>query len=113
MAQMLDVSFNDLRVEGANSLALVLSIHTSLTEISLRGNGIGSQGVRSLIASLVKHPRIRALDLADNDLNSEALKYVCEGLPQVVVYCQFVAFNLCHVFPHVFSQYEPASLTWI
>eukprot|EP00802_Teleaulax_amphioxeia_P000621 Tamp_00621.p1 GENE.Tamp_00621~~Tamp_00621.p1 ORF type:complete len:1041 (-),score=146.45 Tamp_00621:3492-6614(-) len=80
--QMLDVSFNDLRVEGANSLALVLSIHTSLTEISLRGNGIGSQGVRSLIASLVKHPRIRALDLADNDLNSEALKYVCEGLPQ-------------------------------
>ena len=82
--QILDVSFNDLREEGSNSLALVLSIHTSLTEISLRGNGMGSPGVRSLMASLVKHKSLRVLDLADNDLNSDALKYVCEGLPQVV-----------------------------
>jgi Ran GTPase-activating protein (RanGAP) involved in mRNA processing and transport len=79
---VLDISFNALGYDGANSLALVLSIHTSLTEISLRGNGMGSNGVRVLIGGLVKHHRLRSLDFADNDLNSEALKYVAEALPQ-------------------------------
>ena len=77
---VLDMSYNDLGTEGANSLALVLSIHTSLTEVRLCGNMMGSVGVRAMMGSLVKHQQLRVLDLSDNKMNSEAFKYVCEGL---------------------------------
>ena len=78
---VLDMSFNDLEAEGSEKLALVLSIHTSLTEISLRGNGMGTSGVRAVMGSLVKHQQLRVLDLADNCINAEGLKWVAEGLP--------------------------------
>jgi len=90
---VLDMSFNELGTDGTDQLALVLSIHTSLTEISLRGNGMGTTGVRPLMSSLIKHQRLRSLDLADNDINSDALKYICEAVVQLTA---LVRLSLAH-----------------
>nr|ADI46950.1 FA1m [Volvox carteri f. nagariensis] len=67
---------NLLGDRGAAALAAALGCNTCcLTELDLRGNGVGLAGCRSLEAVLrERNTRLRRLDMTGNEMEEEALK---------------------------------------
>ena len=83
--QMLDIGFNLCKAEGATELALALRLaHNELHDLDISGNEIGLDGVAALCGNLSGASSLRTLRLQHNNLAANsalALSEVLERLP--------------------------------
>ena len=75
-----DLSYNELGLEGAQSLSIALCVNTSVTRLSLRGNHMGAAGVVSVCGLFVRNCGIVTLDLAENDADVDASDPLAKNL---------------------------------
>jgi hypothetical protein len=91
----LDLSFNRIGADGAESLAGVLAQCAALAHLDLSYNRIGADGAESLAGVLEQCPALAHLDLWCNDIGPEG----AESLAGVLGQCASLAhLNLCFNF---------------
>lgn len=82
--QVLDLRCNDLGVDGAKHLGVLLSDDCRLSVLNLSGNRIGEKsnvsGAEALAEALTKNKTLRALSLNNNQLCDKALQVLAGAL---------------------------------
>lgn len=80
----LDMSYNDLGDHGTKKLTRAISkrAKTSMTEVSLSGNEMGSKGIESIMNKLLQHKLI-TLNLDNNCIGDQGCQLVAASLPSI------------------------------
>ena len=78
----LDVSWNLIRMDGANALASAVATNMHLTELDLSYNGLGKVAGEVLGHSLLKNQTLTSLALANNNINHSACFAICVAIEE-------------------------------
>lgn len=76
----LSLQWNQIRLDGAVSLAEALVMNCSLTHLDLSFNALGTEAGEVLGHALLTNQTLRWLDLTSNNINSSACFTICMGL---------------------------------
>ncbi|XP_015777590.1 PREDICTED: protein NLRC3-like [Acropora digitifera] len=76
----LNLAWNSIGNEGANSLAEALTVNTSLSSLNLAWNSIGNEGANSLAEALTVNTSLSSLNLAWNSIGNEGANSLAEAL---------------------------------
>ncbi|XP_074620584.1 uncharacterized protein LOC141879271 [Acropora palmata] len=80
LTSFVNVHFNSIGAEGANSLAEALRVNTSLSSLNLHSNSIGDKGADSLAMALRINTSLCSLDLSANSICAEGAKSLAQAL---------------------------------
>lgn len=78
--QYLNLNSNSGGTEAAKTLAEVISINTSLTEIFLTGNNVWDEGGQALLSAAEKSRTLQMMDLDGNKVNKDILKKIANAV---------------------------------
>jgi Ran GTPase-activating protein (RanGAP) involved in mRNA processing and transport len=70
----LDLSYNNLCLEGVKALADALRVNAVLTTLNLRSNDLGPEGGKALVEALRVNAALTSLDLSGNKIGPEGGK---------------------------------------
>ncbi|XP_067039167.1 NLR family CARD domain-containing protein 3-like [Acropora muricata] len=80
LSSFLNVHYNFIGAEGANSLAEALRVNTSLSSLNLHSNSIGDEGAGSLAMALRVNTSLYSLDLSANSICAEGANSLAQAL---------------------------------
>ncbi|GLC61910.1 hypothetical protein PLESTB_001818300, partial [Pleodorina starrii] len=76
----LDLSWNQIKSEGARALAEGISQNNTLTRLNLSWNGLENPGVQALGSMLLRNESLTSLDLTNTRMGAEACLVLAEGI---------------------------------
>ena len=76
----IDLSWNDLRKDGAVAVANALHVNASLTELNLNGCSIGKDGAVAIAKSLEVNASLKSIDLSWNQLGKDGAIELAKAL---------------------------------
>ena len=92
--QTVDLSCDDIDIDGAKVLADRLKHCTNLKTLYLAHNKIGSAGAKALADAIVHCRILQTLDLAHNEIGAAGAKALAHAM--VHLYCHLQTLNLAH-----------------
>jgi len=80
-ATSLDLSWNDIKAEGAKQLAEMLEVDQTAVHLNLRYNGIRAEGAKHIAKMLQRNATtVRSLNLWSNGIGDEGAKHLARAL---------------------------------
>ncbi|ESO84497.1 hypothetical protein LOTGIDRAFT_236274 [Lottia gigantea] len=73
-----NLNYQGLQPFGTRAVAMALVSNLTITELSLRGNSIGTEGLQCLVDMLRDNCALKVLDISDNDLSTEGAKLIAK-----------------------------------
>lgn len=84
MVSRFDLSDNQIRAQGANSIGRAIQTSTSLEEVSLRLNRLGDDGAKQLCDAAQKSTTLQSLNISGNGITPAGLASVVSFLHTAV-----------------------------
>lgn len=78
----LDLSNNNINIEGVKHLANILKENKTLQEINLAGNNIGDKGAKCLADMLAVNKTLQVIELNLNDIGDEGAQSIAASLSE-------------------------------
>lgn len=88
--QCLDLGWNDIGAEGADSLAEILKTNRSIKRLYLQNNSIGTDGLKPLAAAVETNSALEILDIGFNQVTESNLGALTIMLEE----CRLIELNL-------------------
>mmetsp|Transcript_7889 Transcript_7889/g.15665 ORF Transcript_7889/g.15665 Transcript_7889/m.15665 type:complete len:394 (-) Transcript_7889:45-1226(-) len=88
--QCLDLGWNDIGAEGADSLAEILKTNRSIKRLYLQNNSIGTDGLKPLAAAVETNSTLEILDIGFNQVTESNLGALTIMLEE----CRLIELNL-------------------